>query len=57
MGKVQTEVKDKLVHLKEYTRVNVKSLKLGQYRDKLTKQFQDERLYLDNKLHEERTNF
>ncbi len=57
MGNVRQEVKNKLVHLKDYTRVNVKSLKLEAYRDKLTDQFQQERLYLNNKLQEERTNF
>ena len=54
---MRQEVENKLTHLKQYTRVNVRSLKLGVYRDKLQSQFQEERLYLANKLEEERMNF
>lgn len=55
--RVQQEVQDKLVHLKNYTKTNVKSLKLQNYRQKLEQHFSDERLYLKNKLDEERMNF
>lgn len=50
-------MQEKLIHLKDYTRINVKTLKLGTYREKLQKQFAEERLFLKNKLEEERINF
>ena len=52
MGKVKTEVTSKLIHLKDYTKTNVKSLKLAMYKDKITSQFKEERVYLKNKIEE-----
>jgi hypothetical protein len=55
--RVQQEIQQKLQHLKEYTRVNVKTLKLEAYRQQLEDSLAQERLYLRNKLEEEHVNF
>ena len=55
--KVRREVQEKLQHLDNYTTVNVRTLKLQMYHQKLQDQIDQERLCLQNKLKEERINF